>query len=91
MSSADDFPTCVDCGEEPGTLPGDRCRDCDIRYMLGVCWCCGQQIERHEWNKEGWRLLFGTEAPPPAEPTGHAPDCASAKRLAEEASRKAAR
>jgi hypothetical protein len=72
-------PPCIDCGDAPGSLPGGRCRDCDIAYMLGLCWCCREQVERHEWSPTGWRLLFGTDPPPPVEAVGHAPDCAAEK------------
>lgn len=30
---------CVDCGEDPGTLPDGRCRDCDLEYVASWSTC----------------------------------------------------
>lgn len=80
MTAPADFPPCIDCGEEPGSLPGGRCRECDLDYVCGVCWCCKQQIERFEFNAKNCREFFGlTEVPAPIEAVGHAPDCAAEK------------
>lgn len=77
---SDAYAPCIDCGDEPGTCPAGRCRDCDIDYVLGQCWSCGQQIVRHEWDADMWRHLFRTDAPPPCESTEHAAGCMVAKR-----------
>lgn len=67
---------CSDCGEEEATT-GCRCRDCDIAYAQGMCWCCGRQIVRYEFNELAVHL-FGY-VPEPYEVEGHAPDCDAAK------------
>lgn len=56
---------CIDCNEPDsrGTLPGGRCRDCDIEHVVGGGSCreCGNWIKRED--------LFG-----PA-PSQHAAGC----------------
>lgn len=44
------FPPCVDCGEEPGTCPEGRCRDCDIEHLMtaGSCRECLTWIMRED-------------------------------------------
>jgi hypothetical protein len=43
-------PPCVDCGEEPGSCPDGRCRDCDIEHLMsaGSCRECLTWIMREE-------------------------------------------
>ena len=45
-------PLCKDCGEEPGTSPDGRCRDCDIEYVgaRGSCRECGVFIMREDFG-----------------------------------------
>jgi hypothetical protein len=64
--SATEFPPCIDCGEpDSGTLPGGRCRDCDIEWLLDSAKCdhCG----RHQWNDNA--IAIGRM------PYDHADDC----------------
>lgn len=46
------FFRCIDCDEPDsrGTLPGGRCRDCDIEHIVGgrSCRGCGHWIKRED-------------------------------------------
>jgi hypothetical protein len=44
------FPPCIDCGEEPGSSPDGRCRDCDLAHVAagGSCRECLRFIGRED-------------------------------------------
>jgi hypothetical protein len=37
----DEFPPCIDCGQEEGSCPEGRCRDCDVSYVIDTWPRCG--------------------------------------------------
>jgi hypothetical protein len=47
------WPDCIDCGDpHGGTCPGDRCRDCDMDYVVSTSSCreCFAWIWSEEWG-----------------------------------------
>ena len=61
------WPTCIDCNEpDSASLPGCRCRDCDIEHVIGRGSCreCDHWIKRED--------MYGPRA------TQHKPGCSLA-------------
>jgi len=45
------WPPCIDCGApEAGTCPGQRCRDCDLEFIVATSTCreCLQWMMRED-------------------------------------------
>jgi hypothetical protein len=61
---------CIDCGEEEATC-GERCRDCDIVFAVGL-WHCEHCGRLTNLNNMGQALL-GIREP-------HAPGCPNRTR-----------
>jgi len=46
-----DFPPCIDCGVELGSMPDGRCSSCAMDYLIsaGACRECHTAMLREDW------------------------------------------
>jgi hypothetical protein len=47
------WPPCVDCEDDHASSPGNRCRDCDLQYLMHRMECSGCNRMRYRTNVIG--------------------------------------